>query len=234
MRNSYIEIILTVYLKKDINYLDSFSIISRGINSAVFLDEDLRKKHEVNVFKYYVYNSFFPTVQDKIYKSGDIYIFKIRTIDEMFGNKIGNLIKSIDYEYFKVIATEKRIIKKHFITMLETITPAVVTTEKNKNWVKGDSIELLMKRLDSNLEKKCKRYYKVDMVSNENFIERIEMVNEVPISIPYKNTKIIGNKFRIFPKEDDISQAKTFMAEACGIAEKSSSLGAGFCYAKYL
>jgi len=40
-----------------------------------------------------------------------------------------------------------------------------------------------------------------------------------------------GNKFRIAPNEDDISQKLAFVALACGLGEKNS-YGGGFCLGK--
>ena len=40
--------------------------------------------------------------------------------------------------------------------------------------------------------------------------------------------RFFGNKFRIVPNEDEVSQKLAFVALACGLGEKNS-FGGGFC-----
>jgi len=93
---------------------------------------------------------------------------------------------------------------------------------------------LLQQRLQANLEKKYKGYYKNKLVPEQSFIQMIQVQNSKPISYSYKNIKLLGNKFRIIVNEDSVSQKLAFIAEATGLGEKSSSAGMGFCNANYL
>jgi len=58
------------------------------------------------------------------------------------------------------------------------------------------------------------------------------MKNKYPHSIHMKkgnnNVRFFGNKFRIVPNEDEVSQKLAFVALACGLGEKNS-FGGGFC-----
>ena len=77
------------------------------------------------------------------------------------------------------------------------------------------------------------------MVDSKNFIQEIELKNQKPQSIYFKTTKdkkeriirLLGNKLRIVPNSDDISQKLAFLSLAVGLGEKSS-LGGGFCLGK--
>lgn len=230
----YYELTCTVYLKKDIQFNESFEIISKNINKVMLQDIKLSQLHVSNSFKYYVFNSFFPIEIDKLYKAGKVYVFNLRCLNKVFAEKINCLLRKINSDDFKVISVDKKIVRRHQITELTSITPVIITTEGNKNWVIGDSIEMLQRRLRDNLEKKYNAFNDDKLNVNEDFVERIEILNRVPISIKYKNTKLLGIKLKLYIKLEEECQKLAFIAEAVGIGEKGSAIGAGFCNAQYL
>ena len=86
------------------------------------------------------------------------------------------------------------------------------------------------------LEKKLKLFYPDDRDIMDNFIDKIEIKNQKPQSIYFKTVRnqkeklvrLIGNKFKIVPKKDDLSQKLAFLSLGVGLGEKSS-FGGGFC-----
>ena len=97
-------------------------------------------------------------------------------------------------------------------------------------------MEILQNQLQKNLEKKLKLFYPEDMEATSNFIDKIEIKNVKPQSIYFKTirnqkeklVRLIGNKFKIIPKKDDLSQKLAFLSLGVGLGEKSS-FGGGFC-----
>ena len=83
----------------------------------------------------------------------------------------------------------------------------------------------------------------MELQSEQNFIQLLEIKNKTPQTIEISKVdrvkakkskfRLFGNKFRIVPNEDEVSQKLAFVALACGLGEKSS-FGAGFCVAKGL
>jgi CRISPR-associated endoribonuclease Cas6 len=67
---------------------------------------------------------------------------------------------------------------------------------------------------------------------SQNFIQLIELKNRVPQNITItkdgKKIRFFGNKLRIIPNEDNVSQKLAFTALGCGLGEKNSYCG-GFC-----
>ncbi|WP_238555808.1 hypothetical protein [Paenibacillus alvei] len=59
-------------------------------------------------------------------------------------------------------------------------------------------------------------------------------MNGKPIAYCYKGRKLLGNKFRLFIREDPWSQQLAHIVLGSGAAEKGAILGAGFCLAKGL
>lgn len=195
------------------------------------LDSELLKLHQDIGYKFYVYDSFYPREQDKIYKKGRVYVFKIRSIDKNLLSKIRKVITKVAPVYFQIISTELKTYSQTFINELYTVTPAVLTVD-SKFWVKGNSIELLDRRINDNLIKKYQDYYGEVIKIEESFIQAINFKNWKPIGLRYKNIRLIGNKFSVLVKEDELSQKLAFMALGVGLLEKNSSNGMGFCIAR--
>lgn len=142
-----------------------------------------------------------------------------------------------------VLSAIKKEIDQFFIKELYSATPVIVSERKDDNgrqlyWsmdYNGD-IEILQNQLQKNLEKKLKLFYPDDRDIMDNFIDKIEIKNQKPQSIYFKTVRnqkeklvrLIGNKFKIVPKKDDLSQKLAFLSLGVGLGEKSS-FGGGFC-----
>jgi len=236
----YFELTCTAYLKRDIDFLESFEKIARFINFCMVKDTSLKTIHESRGFKYYVFGGLLPIEKDKLYKKGSTYTFAIRTIDENIANKLfDNLRENINNPNLQVIQTSKKTIKRFFINELYSATPVIATTAEGIFWTmdKDGDILKLQRLLHDNLEKKYQSFYGKNLNPTQNFIQLLELKNQKPQTIRLtKNGKTIrffGNKFRIVPNEDEISQKLAFLALGCGLGEKNS-FGGGFCLAKGL
>lgn len=227
----YFELNCTAYLIKDIYFDETNEIIGKHITNGMSLDKDLLNLHQDRGYKFYVYDSLYPREEDKTYKKGRIYVFKIRSIDKILLSKIAKVITKVTPTYFQIISTELKTYNQFFINELYTVTPAVLTVD-NKFWTRGDSIELLTRRIEDNLIKKYQDYYGEIIELDERFIQAIEFKNYKPIGLKYKNIRLIGNKFSILVNENEVSQKLAFMALGAGILEKNSSNGMGFCIAR--
>jgi len=105
-------------------------------------------------------------------------------------------------------------------------------------WMKEDEIMLLQNQLQQNLLNKYKSFYGEELQPQQNFIQLLELKNNraQTIKLTNKNGKsyrLFGNKFRIIPNEDEVSQKLAFLALAVGLGEKSS-YGGGFCVGRAL
>jgi len=227
----FYELTATTLLQEDIIFTESNEKIGNLINAAMHLDAELAEKHRQKGYKNYVFCSLYPIEEDKLYKAGRIYIFRIRSLERNFTIRMKQLLSKVKNSSFKVLASEAKTFKQRHISELYTITPAVATVD-NRNWVAGDDFLLLQERIQMNLEKKYKAFFQEELQPTQSFIQHIELVNQKPMGIKYKNTSFIGNKFRLRINEDPISQGLAFVALAAGILEKNSSAGCGFCSAR--
>lgn len=225
----YHEVCITVYLHADIHFTQAGEIVSNTINRAMLLDPELAQKHAANGYKFYTFSYPYPAEQDKVYKTGRIYLIRIRSLEKGFVDKLKELLPAVAKE-FKVLASEVKEQKYRFISELTTITPAICTVE-GRHWTPQDDILLLQERMHINLLKKYKHFYGTSLETNQNFIQYMEILNNKPLALKYKNTTLITNKFKLQINPEDASQKLAFCAMATGLLEKGS-LGLGFCAAK--
>ena len=208
--------------------------------------ESLKELHSKEGFKHYNFDNLYPIEKEKIYKKGNSYQFRLRSLDEKFIDALSKTLRqNINNSNFLVVETHKKIIKQFFISELYSVTPVIVTVDKGLYWSidrDGDILKL-QKQLHDNLEKKYQEFYGESIKGIQNFIQLLEIKNKYPQSIYMQKTdnktkkvtevRFFGNKFRIVPNEDEVSQKLAFVALACGLGEKNS-FGGGFCIAKGL
>lgn len=235
------------YLKVDIDLKNSFNILSKYINYTIYQNEIYEQEKKTNQIKNYCFGNFYPTESDKVYKKDKIYEFIIRSIDEDFIDELSyKLMQNRNNNSLKVLLTAKKVIEQFYIKELYSATPVIVTDKVNEDgrqlyWsldYNGD-MNALQKQLQSNLEKKYKQFYSKNIDNTNNFIQEIEIKNKKPQSIYFKKynnkkeqiIRLIGNKFAIIPKNDELSQTLAFLSLGVGLGEKSS-LGGGFCLSK--
>jgi CRISPR-associated endoribonuclease Cas6 len=236
------------YLKQDIAFDESFDCISKFINYSICQKEEYVLKHNKNVFNNYCFGSFMPIQIDKLYKKGNTYNFTIRTIDEKFATELVNLLRvNINNPFLQIVQVERKDIKPFFISELYSATPVIMSLKKEDIssyqlfWTlekSGDIIEL-QNQLQDNLLKKYEEFFGEKLNPTQNFIQLLEVKNQKPQSIYFTTTKneiqkkvrLLGNKFRIVPNEDEISQKLAFLTLGVGLGEKVS-YGGGFMICK--
>ncbi|MDR2099923.1 MAG: CRISPR-associated endoribonuclease Cas6 [Campylobacteraceae bacterium] len=231
------ELMCTAYLKSDIPFKDSFEAIAKYINYSIHL-AGLNEIHESKEYKYYTFGSFYPIEEDKIYKKGKIYQFTIRTLNKTLAIALYSGLKNnANNKYFTIVEIGKKEISRFFISELYSLSPVIVSIDNGRFWTIKESgdVEELRKLLHNNVEKKYKSFFNENINVQQNFIQFIEIKNRVPQSIMIvkddKDVRFFGNKLKIIPNEDEISQKLAFTAFACGLGEKNS-YGGGFVLAK--
>ncbi|GAA0741528.1 CRISPR-associated endoribonuclease Cas6 [Clostridium oceanicum] len=225
----FIELTITVMLKKDIYFEDSGYVIGKNINKSMLLDKDLKEVHPKKEYKNYVFNSFYPIERDKFYKKDRLYIFKIRGLSDEFMQKIDRCLSNLKSDDFNVISISKKSIDKRHIKELYTQTPLIITVDNNPWLQTSGDLELFKSRLEDNLEKKYKSFFNEDIDVKGKFIKSIEFKNRKPMHFNYKGIKLLANKVSIQVQDNEEAQKLAFLARAVGLGEKNSAIGAGFC-----
>lgn len=215
------------------HHLETQEHIGNWISRSQLGDSYFKRAHYDKGFKHFVFSSLYPLEKDGVYQRGRAYILTIRSSKEDTLSRINACMRSCrEDDNFQFISSEQRARRLPHITEMITITPAIVTID-HKPWVHENNIELLVKQLHANAEKKYKNLYPDEqMEAFQPFIQGIRVENRKPIATSYKGRKLLGNKLRLFINEDDYSQKLANVVLGSGLAEKGSSLGAGFCLAK--
>lgn len=219
---------IAVLLKQNIKNEETYEKISNLISYAMLKDKNLKDIHEKNTFKNYVFCSLYPIQKDGIYKQNNIYLFDLRSLEFEKIIKLKQVMTDLENDHFKIIQINLQTHEKIKINKLITLTPAIITTTKGDYDIKND-MDLVQSRILANIQKKYKNIYNTEV--DINFIKSIKKTNVKPIKLPYKNINMLGNKFEIEVKEDEISQNLAYLALSIGILEKNS-LGYGFCMAR--
>lgn len=223
----YYNLKLVVIPKKDIKNEEAYEKISKLIANAMLKDEGLKQTHEKNEYKNYVFCNLYPVQKSGIYTAGSMYTFDIRFINLSIAMKMKQFLSLIQNEDFKIVMSNLETNSQRKIKKLITLTPAVITTDKGDYKI-DNNIQLVKERILANTQKKYNQIYneKVEV----DFINEIKQTNQKPIKIPYKNIYMLGNKFEITIKEDEMSQNLAYLALSIGLLEKNS-IGLGFCRA---
>jgi len=224
---TYYELIVTARLTQDMPYFTSQSIIANNINRTMLLNPKLKELHGRQGYKNYVFCNFYPMEKEKVYRKDHVYLFNLRSPNRNFLLQMKSLLPKASRD-FHVLATELRTYSNLFISEISNITPAICTID-DRYWVKEDGIDLLMERIHTNVVKKTKDYNPSFEEPKENFIQYIEQINRKPIQVKYKSTTLIGNRFKIGVKTDEVSQYLANMILATGLLEKNT-IGSGYCF----
>lgn len=223
----YYNLKVAVSLNHDTKSEETYEKISKLISNAMLKDENLKKIHEKNEYKNYVFCNLYPIEKDGIYKMGHIYTFDIRFINLQNAMKIKQFLNITSNSDFKVIMSNLETSTQRKIQKLITLTPAIITTEKG-DYVINNDLNLIKQRMLANTQKKYNQIYneKIDI----DFIKEVKQTNNKPIKLPYKNIYLLGNKFELTIKDDPISQNLAYLALSVGLLEKNAE-GFGFCKA---
>lgn len=226
----FYELLVSITLKKDLNLKNIPEEMSKAINMLFLGNEELKELHKKNQVKLYSYSGLAPVEKDKLYKKGKEYLFKIRFINKDMARNFEDFLYDIEnplFETVRVSYTPRNIAGK--IEKIYTLNPAVITLDK-KNWIRNDDeLGFVKERILRNTNRK----YNVLNNSNEpvyDFIEYIKITNNIAITYKYKSGFILGNKFRIGIKKDELSQELATLVLGAGLLEKNS-LSFGFCMA---
>jgi CRISPR-associated endoribonuclease Cas6 len=221
-----------VYLLKNIEYKFVQSSITEFIDQALCADDDMRKFHEDSKsFKNYTYSGFMEIENDKIYKAGNIYEFKIRSTDEKLANYLKSQLPLQYNDAIKGLVCTSRTIPKKFITKLYSVTPVLVASDKGywKNVMNISEYERLL------FENAVKKYNSItDTKIDENFklYDVLSFTNKKPISTYYKGKNILCDKLELIIGDNKRSQEIAYMILGTGICNRNSR-GYGYMNYKY-
>lgn len=232
LRMTY-ELSVKVYLLENIITTDMMCKIATLIDGTLGKDEEYLIFHQKNKYKGYSFDGLYKVEQEGIYHQGNIYTFRIRTVDPKLAEYFEkNLFTSYTNE-IKVLTVTKRIIAQKHIEKIFSITPVVIKNDFGY-WRSNMTIEDYERRIRENLIKNFNMFYGKKIDENFELFTHIEFNNRKPIAIPFKNSiSLLGDKITIYLSENERAQTLAYFALGVGMGENGSR-GSGFCGYKYL
>ncbi len=225
------EAVFTVVLKKDIPYLNSFTVLSEALNYSMLNSRELKKAHKDLMPKYYNFSGLYPVEKNRAYQKGRIYVFRVRCLEESFAHQIIQCMKASSFEVMDLIATDLKKKDEGHIRELVSITPIVLTSDEGYVLPEHNPLEFIEKRIIGLLEKKYHNYYE-EKIQVPQFCNGLIKTNRIPIKIPYKSIHFLAHKVKMQIADNPEAQKLANLALATGIGEKTS-LGMGYVVANY-
>ncbi|PIH04138.1 CRISPR-associated endoribonuclease Cas6 [Clostridium combesii] len=226
------ELTLKIFLLKDLTVDKSYEKLTELIDKSLCKDDELLVLHNENKYKYYTFSLPYKLEKDKVYKAGNIYSVKIRTIDEKILKNFKTQLVNVYTSFIKALTIDVKVIPPKYISTIYSLTPVVIKTDKGY-WKGNLSLNEYEKRIKENLIKKYNQFF--DEKINEDFplYDFIRFDNRKPIGIRYKNITLLGDKITLNIANDEVSQKIAYLALGAGLGEMGSR-GMGFVNYKWM
>lgn len=224
------EIRLKLLLKKDMPYHESGEKIGQILNQALCRDPEYLIFHEESRgYKFYVYDNFYPFEKSGIYKGGNVYGIRLRTVKADLAEYFLERLPGEETVCMKCVKADIKIISKKYIEKIFSLTPAVIKNYPDGYWRESFTVKQFEKRLSENLLKKYNVLTGKKM--NEEFMlyNGIKFLNGKPIKTSYKGITLLGDKIELIAAQNEIAQELLYMALGTGILENNAN-GCGFIH----
>ena len=206
--------------------------ITQFIDKSLFLNKELSILHQERTFKNYCYDLPYPIPKDKVYHNDTIYTLTLRTVDKRLAQHFANVCVNFYTNEFKGLTAEMRILPPKIIEFLFTLTPAIVKCESGY-WRNVMTQMEYADRLKGNLLNKYHQFTGQQLDPEFNWFTTLEFTNRTPVSMVFKNIKLLGDKLRISIADNPSAQQLSYFALGTGIGEMNSR-GAGFVNYRWL
>lgn len=231
--NEYAELAVNIYLLQDTKMQDANNQIAKFLNYVMRNDTYLSKIHKGNDrFKGYSFSTLYPIEVDKIYKANNIYEITVRSYNIEFINRLSKALDREGNDTLQYIGSSIMLKTCKDIKEIINLTPATATVTENgktRSWTKKDTSYNIENIIFNNMLKKYNYMNKTNFNFEMNdIIESIEILNNVAMVLNYKQTKVLGYKYRIKFKTNGFAQELARFTMVTGLLEKGSSLGCGF------
>lgn len=228
---NYVEVRLSIIFKKDIYVKNIVEALSSGFNRCLLQHEDMKELHYNKNFKPYSFSFPSETIENNTFSKFTPYTIRFRAVDYIFESLFECLQERNNDTFYIDDITNIKTIKQNDIHLSKLVSLSPVITIKDGKCITLENIDLedIKKRLQINAIQKFNQFEDEHISLDTEIFESVKCLNNRPISYSYKGGYLIGNKYEIKIKDDELSQKIAFVMLYSGIGEKNS-LGLGFCY----
>lgn len=223
---------LKAYLLKDIPLNKIQEKVSALIDKVLMQNAEMSAFHKNLGYKFYVLGGLTPIERDGTYRQEKIYTIQIRTVSEKLLNFFQTNLANGYSDALKALTVSVKKIPKKPIEKIYTLTPLILKFE-NGYWREIASLGEFERRLRENLIKKYNTITGQKCDENFELYIHLRLDNDFPISCPYKNITLLGDKATMMVAQNPIAQELAYLAIGCGLGENNAR-GNGFCGYKYI
>lgn len=221
-----------LYLMKTLKRDDVREALEKFVVTTLSRNEDMLKMHTEKGYKPFCYGWLEPIERDGIYKEGNIYSFKLRTINENLEKYLKKELPNTSTQNFKGLVTLSKEIPEGFIEKLYSLTPVVIKIGDSGYWQNKYSYEDFERQIKTNLFKKYKDFINTELDESQPIFNYIELTNKIPWSIRYKEKHLLGDKINIGIASNSTAQKLAYLALGTGIGTMNGE-SCGFVGYKY-
>lgn len=221
-------------LKKDIYISTIGYTLSIAISQAMCKDKQLLELHTAKEAKPYSFSNPQPNAKNGIYEKDSIYRIQIKSCSEVFADKIMKLLEGFENDYVKSIMIQSKKFTEYIpVKELICLNPIIITLPKSEDGkFNANKYANVRDRVIINLLKKYNHFTGEDVVFDD--VKNMFTVEEIlgrPIPVKIKGCIYIGVRFKYTVADNPLAQRLAYFAQYCGLGEKNTICGAGFCLA---
>lgn len=164
----------------------------------------------------------------KVYKSDQIYQFRIRTLDKELLSYLLDGIADYKTDSIKGLTRTVKQIPHRPIASVWTLTPVVLKNADGKGyWRDCMSFEEFEQELTASLIHQYEQYTKEEIRKDISLYNQIELKSKCAVGVPYKGITLLGDKLSLQIAENETAQKVMYFTLANGMGTMGSR-GLGF------
>ncbi len=210
------EITIKIVLSQEIPVSSASETLARYIDSYLVKDPHFLVLHKKNTIKGYSFDM--PSKIEKgmkVYKSDEIYQFRIRTVNQELMSYLMEGIADHKTNAVKGLARTVKQIPHKPIASVYTLTPCIIRPANNKRyWRDCMSFEEFEQELCASLIHQYERYTGEEVEKNVTLYDQIELKSKCAIGISYKGITLLGDKFAMQVSDNETAQKVFYFALA--------------------
>lgn len=223
------EMIVRIYILRDIPIPLIYGELTKYIDGYLGQNGYFSEFHKKNCLK--GYNFDLPVKIDKdmkVYKSDQIYQFRIRTLDKELLSYLLDGIADYKTDSIKGLTRTVKQIPHRPIASVWTLTPVILKNADGKGyWRDCMSFEEFEQELTASLIHQYEQYTKEEIRKDISLYNQIELKSKCAVGVPYKGITLLGDKLSLQIAENETAQKVMYFTLANGMGTMGSR-GLGF------
>lgn len=196
------------------------------IGSVLYGDAERTERRENDPFASYTFDLPYPLEAKHVYCERKIYTIRIRTVHQELAEFLSRRLPLCGSEWIQIFGGELRVIPRHFLERVHTLTPVVIRTGEGY-WRNQMQVEEFAERLKTNLVRKYNFFRHAELPDDFSLFQKMEFTNRKPVRVPRNQIVLLGDKLNLTAARNETAQELLYMALGTGIGENNAQ-GCGF------